>query len=105
MELDFSVPDEITKWQEATGVSTREANLAILREERFKLVHFNGDLPPLLFDLQADPSELNNLADDPEHAATLLRLTRKLLSHRMTHANSSLSDVRITAKGAVGFTG
>ncbi len=104
MELDFSEPNEMTKWQEATGVSTHEANLAILREERFKLVHFNGDLPPMLFDLVSDPHELNDLAGDASHAPTLLRLTRKLLNHRMKHADRTLTDVRITSKGAVGFT-
>jgi len=104
LELDFSEPNEITKWQEVTGVSTHEANLAILREERFKLVHFNGGLPPLLFDLMSDPHELNDLAGDASHAPTLLRLTQKLLSHRMKHADRTLADVRITSKGAVGFT-
>ncbi|MFK5998426.1 MAG: alkaline phosphatase family protein [Rhodobacterales bacterium] len=105
MELDFGEPDETTKWQEATGVSTNEANLAILRETRFKLVHFNGDLPPLLFDLENDPDELQDLAGDPAHAATLLRLTRKLLSHRMKHADRTLSNVRITPDGATGLNG
>lgn len=104
LELDYSEPDKMTICQEATGVSTHEANLAILREKRFKLVHFNGDLPPLLFDLELDPSELNDLAGDPAHAPTLLRLTRKLLNHRMKHADRTLTDVRITSKGAVGFT-
>ena len=104
LELDFGEPDRVTKWQETTGASTAEANLAILREDRFKLVHFNADLPPLLFDLDADPFEMANLADDPAHAATLLRLTRKLLSHRMKHADRTLADVKITANGVVNFT-
>ncbi|MEK6205847.1 MAG: DUF4976 domain-containing protein, partial [Amylibacter sp.] len=76
---------------------------AILREDRFKLIHFNGDLPPLLFDLDNDPSELNDLAGDAAHAETLLRLTRKLLSHRMKHADRTIADVKITSEGAVGF--
>lgn len=80
MELDFAEPDEDTIWQKTTGLGLREANLSILREERFKLVHFNGGLPPLLFDMQADPDEMDNIADDPAHSTTLLRLTQKLLS-------------------------
>ena len=103
MELDFSEPTGPTKWQEATGTSVHDSNLAILREERFKLVHFNGGLPPLLFDLENDPHEMADLANDPAHAATLLRLTQKLLSHRMKHADRTLTGVKITAKGAVGF--
>jgi arylsulfatase A-like enzyme len=103
MELEYGEPNELTLCQQATGVSTHEANIAILREERFKLIHFNGGLAPLLFDLDNDPHELQDLAADPAHAPTLLRLTQKLLSHRMKYANRTLADVRITAKGAVGF--
>jgi arylsulfatase A-like enzyme len=103
MELDFAEPDTDTEWQKATGARLEVANLAILREERFKLVHFNGNLPPLLFDLKDDPDEMHNLADDPAHMATLLRLTQKLLSHRMEHADRTISDVKITGDGAVNF--
>ncbi|NRB16277.1 MAG: alkaline phosphatase family protein [Rhodobacteraceae bacterium] len=102
-ELDFGEPNEVTEWQEATGSIVQDANLAVLREARFKLVHFNGDLPPLLFDLEDDPSEMCNLAEDPAHAATLLRLTRKMLNHRMRHADSTLTHTRITKQGAVRF--
>jgi len=104
LELDFGEPTHTTKWQETTGAPTDDANLAILREERFKLVHFNGGLPPLLFDLQADPDEMHNLANDPAHSAMLLRLTQKLLSHRMRRANRTMTDVKITSEGAVNFT-
>jgi arylsulfatase A-like enzyme len=103
MELDFGEPTGPTIWQKATGTTLHQSNLAILREARFKLVHFNGGLPPLLFDLQNDPDEMVNLADDPAHTTTLLRLTQKLLSHRMRHADRTLADVKITSDGAVGF--
>lgn len=104
LELDFGEPDDLTEWQKPCGTSLNESNLAILREERFKLVHFNGGLAPLLFDLETDPFEMDNLAEDPIHAATLLRLTRKLLSHRMKHADETISNVKITSQGAVNFT-
>lgn len=103
MELDFSEPNQPTHWQNATDTGTRDANLAILREARFKLIHFNGALPPLLFDLQDDPHEMQNLADDPAHMATLLRLTQKLLSHRMSHTDQTLTGIKITAEGATGY--
>lgn len=44
-----------------------EAPLVALREGRWKYVHCELD-PPMLFDLDADPHELANLADDPAHA-------------------------------------
>jgi len=99
LELDFGEPDQPTAAQRLLDLPLHQCNLAILREDQFKLVHFNGNLPPLLFDLHADPYEMRDLAGDPAHAATLLRLTRKLLSHRMQHAGSTLSDLKITENG------
>lgn len=42
----------------------------MLRHGRFKYCHF-VDHPPQLFDLQADPEELNDLAGHPSHLADL----------------------------------
>jgi choline-sulfatase len=44
-----------------------EAPLVALRNGRWKFVHCELD-PPMLFDLEADPHELRNLAADPAHA-------------------------------------
>ncbi len=99
LELDFGEPDKPTIWQQACGLSLRESNLAILRQSRFKLVHFNGGLAPLLFDLENDPDEMRNLAADPAHAAILLEMTQKLLSHRMRHMDKTLSHMRLTREG------
>lgn len=104
LELDFGEPGTPTAPQVSTGLPLEKCNLAILREARFKLVHFNGGLPPLLFDLENDPAEMQNIADDPNHAATLLRLTQKLLSHRMTHADNTLTGTKITASGTIYHT-
>ncbi|WP_353475308.1 choline-sulfatase [Salipiger sp. H15] len=46
------------------------APLVCLRQGRWKYIRCALD-PELLFDLQADPHELRNLAEDPRHAATL----------------------------------
>lgn len=46
------------------------APLVALREGRFKYTRCRLD-PEQLFDLQADPHERKNLADNPDHAATL----------------------------------
>ncbi|APO73217.1 choline sulfatase [Rhizobium etli 8C-3] len=50
------------------------APLVCLRDRRYKLSLCQKD-PPMLFDLDADPHELRNLAADPAHAATLTALT------------------------------
>ena len=102
-ELDFGEPDEPTVWQAKMGLSLRESNLAILRERQFKLVHFNGGLPPLLFDMDSESGELANLADDLAHSDTILRMTQKLLSHRMRCADHTLSDMKVTLNGTINF--
>ena len=53
-----------------------DAPLIGLRDGRFKLILCDLD-PPLLFDLEADPHELKNLAPDPAHAATLAAMMEK----------------------------
>lgn len=50
----------------------------MVRQGRFKLVYTHG-APDLLFDLEADPDELENLAGDPAHSETLARLKATLL--------------------------
>jgi choline-sulfatase len=42
------------------------APLLMIRRGRYKFVHSTPD-PDQLFDLEADPQELTNLAEDPEH--------------------------------------
>ena len=54
-----------------------EAPLVSVREGRFKYTHCELD-PPQLFDLETDPHELNNLAEDPAHAETAKAFAEKV---------------------------
>ena len=51
----------------------------MVRQGRFKLIYTHGQ-PDLLFDLEADPDELKNLAEDPAHRETRERLTSILMA-------------------------
>src|SRR4030095_6571108 len=57
-------------FRDATGIDLplHARNLTVLRDRRFKYVHFAG-LPPLLFDLVADPHEMHDIASAPERAS------------------------------------
>lgn len=100
-ELDLGDPETPTRYQQQLGLPLTQCNLAIIREQRFKYVHFNGSLPPLLFDMIDDPEEARNLAGDPAYEPELLRLSRRMLDHRMTYAGHALSLLKLTARGVV----
>jgi len=80
--------------------SVDQMNLAVSRGERFKYVHFAA-LPPLLFDLQNDPGETVNLADDPEYLAVRVNCAEELLRWRATHLDRTLSRTELTEDGPI----
>lgn len=84
------------------GLKPQQCNLAAVRTERFKYVHFGGGLPPLLYDLQDDPGELKNLAGDPAFLAVRLELAERLLAWRAEHLDQSLALSALTEHGVVG---
>ena len=50
----------------------------MLRRGRWKYVYFSEGNPALLFDLESDPHELRNLADEPEYGDRLTELRHQL---------------------------
>jgi arylsulfatase A-like enzyme len=86
------------KPETALGTPMDSSCLAGIRGERFKYVHFAA-LPPLFFDLHADPHEMANRAADPGAAAPMLEHAQKLLSWRLEHAERTLTGYRATPQG------
>ncbi len=82
------------------GIGFDECSLAVVRGRHYKYVHFAG-LPPLLFDIENDPHELNDLAGDPAHATTVLEYAQRMLSWRMVHGDRTLTGVKLTRNGLV----
>lgn len=83
------------------GLPPQRCNLAVLRTERHKYVHFAG-LPSLLFDLQEDPHELINLADDPSRAGLRAEMAERMLTWRAEHLDQSLALSELTEDGVRG---
>ena len=53
----------------------------------------------MLFDLEEDPDELNNLAGDPASQGLVLHYARKMASWQMTSGDRTLSHLRLTQAG------
>ena len=98
-EYDFRDPVH-RRVEEALGLADEQCGIAVLRGERFKYVHFTA-LPPLLFDLEADPAELVNRAEDPALREVRLACAERMLSWRMNHAERSQASRFITERGVI----
>jgi arylsulfatase A-like enzyme len=60
-----------------------------VRTERYKLIHFYHDIDAWeMYDLQADPDELNNVYTDPDYADVLAKLQKELKKLRAQYGDS-----------------
>lgn len=82
------------------GLKMSQCMVNIIRDERYKYVHFTT-LPPLLFDLKNDPDEFVNLANDPDYQNVVVEYAGKLLSWRMENDDRALTDMHLTSNGGV----
>ncbi|MBM3662276.1 MAG: alkaline phosphatase family protein [Actinobacteria bacterium] len=103
-EYDFHDPRH-TMIEQLYGLRQDECSISVIRDRSGKYVHFGGRFPPLLFDLESDPGELDDLAplaaSDPAVAARMLDYAGRMLSLRMQHADPRLTGTRITPDGPV----
>jgi len=69
-EYDYSM----TPMSANLDITSTEAFLFMIADQRYKMIHAEGGFDPLLFDRENDPNELHNVADDPAYEAVLNRL-------------------------------
>ena len=50
----------------------------MVRDDRYKFIYYGPEYPPELFDLQEDPSELNDLGQDQAHKEVRERLEAEI---------------------------
>ncbi|MCC7367071.1 MAG: sulfatase-like hydrolase/transferase [Chloroflexi bacterium] len=76
--LELAAADHVSRTAFSEFHSSMSATASfMLRDDRYKLIYYVG-MPSQLFDLQADPDEAHNLAEDPAHAEALARLEAAL---------------------------
>ena len=64
-----------------------------VRTDRYKLIHFYYDSDTWeLYDLKTDPSEMNNLYDNPKYADVQKEMHKKLIEIRKKYGDSDELD-------------
>jgi arylsulfatase A-like enzyme len=84
-----------------------DARMFMVFDGRFKMVHFEGGFRPMLFDLDADPGELDDLGASPAHEEVRAALYDRLAAWaRRPAARTTISnDALRKARGGSGRTG
>lgn len=93
-EYDYA-PTPIAR---SLGLAPRDARCTMLATHDWKLIHFEGALPPMLFDLHNDPDELNDLGRDPDFEQIRAELYQQLFQFSMRMSQrTALSEAQINA--------
>ncbi|MCK5196829.1 MAG: DUF4976 domain-containing protein, partial [Spirochaetales bacterium] len=83
---------------EKLDIGFEESSLNVVRDRHYKYIHFAA-MPDLLFDIENDPEELHNLANDPAYSSVMLKYVKKLLSWRMRNDERTLTNMFIGPEG------
>lgn len=99
-EYDFRNIAKGRAHEHSLGMTQHQCTLNVVRGRRYKYVHFTN-MPPLFFDLEKDPQELFNQANNPDYFSRVLEYAQKLLSWRMNHDEQTLTHLELTEQGVV----
>jgi arylsulfatase A-like enzyme len=95
-EYDYSVTPQCS----TLGLEPSDARLFMVFDGRYKLMHAEGGLRPMLFDLHTDPDEFVDLAKGDQHQAELDRMYGFLghwgrrMSQRVTKSDDDVKYMR-----------
>ena len=95
-EYDYSVTPQAVK----LGVEPKDARLFMVFDGRYKMMHAEGGFRPMLFDLQEDPDEFEDLAKGNSHGDEIDRLYGYLrqwglrMSQRVTKSEDDIRAMR-----------
>ena len=99
-EFDFRDISKGETHEQSLGMTHHQCTLNVIRGRRYKYVHFTN-MPPLFFDLENDPEELINQANNADYFHLVLEYAQKMLSWRMNHDEQTLTHLKLTDKGIV----
>jgi arylsulfatase A-like enzyme len=99
-EFDFRDVEAGESMETNLGLTQHQCTLNVIRDNHFKYVHFTN-LPPLFFDLEKDPGEFVNEAENPAYSTKVLEYTQKMLSWRMNHDEQTLTHLALTDNGVI----
>jgi len=98
-EAELGEPDEATRYQRYWKMSAEQCNYAMLLNDKYKYVHFNGGIPPMLYKQPIDASTVCNYGSDPAYSTELYTMAASMLDHRMRFANQLFSHSKLTESG------
>ncbi|MCI5076874.1 sulfatase-like hydrolase/transferase [Oricola sp.] len=88
--------------RESLGQGISECKIVMACDDRWKLIYFEG-FRPMLFDLDTDPDELNDLGDDPDYEAHRQRLTDAIFAwSRRERQRVTITDEGVLAGDDIG---
>ena len=94
-EFDYSSTAQAVK----LGVTPRDARLFMIADKRWKFMHAEGGFRPMLFDLQTDPNELNDLGESQDHRDVINKMYDRLARWaRRPSQRTTISDADINNK-------
>ena len=82
-----------------------DAQLFMVADKRWKLIHAEGGHRPILFDLENDPDELTDLGESPDHAEVIETMYARLFewarrpAQRTTVSRETLIEMRTKSRG------
>ncbi|NNF78469.1 MAG: phosphonate monoester hydrolase, partial [Rhizobiales bacterium] len=87
------------------GLAPRDARLFMIADKRWKFMHAEGGIRPMLFDLESDPEEYYDLGASTAHGEIIDLMYQRLgqwgrrLSQRTTKSEQDILNMRGKSRG------
>ena len=93
-EFDYSPTGQAAR----LGLAPRDARLFMIADKRWKFMHAEGGMRPMLFDLENDPDEFDDLGASAAHGAIIATMHERLAAWaRRPSQRTTMSEYAIRA--------